>query len=718
MKYIKIISLGFALIFFALPTTASADGGISIYNDSLNSGWSSWSWNSNVNFENTNPVSSGSDSISFNANSWGGLYLHANNLFNTTALQNLEFSVYSTNSNQKLGVIVYDSSNNPLSSAVPLSKYGNFNINGWKSFSVPLSDLNAANHDIQGIAFQDLSGQNQQLWYLDQINLTFYSAAASSSSAILYKGSLVSPWTNWSWNSNVNFNSSTPIYSESSSLLFSPNAWGGLYLHSENGFDTTPYTYFHFVSYGSAQGQKLSVMVYDSNNQPTGGGVSLDNFGGQLTSGQWKAYNIPLSALNAENKQIKGIAIQDISGQNQSNIGLNEIEFTSAPLSILSSSTISLTPTPGITSDPAPTPTSSPIIPSGDGYTVSQGEIYHNGSSIKLKGLSWFGMETGTHVVHGLWVRNWKDMINQMKGLGFNAVRLPFCPATLNGVTPSSIDYSKNSDLQGLDSLQIMDKIVNELNSQGMYILLDHHTPDCNAISQLWYTSNYSESQWISDLTTITERYASLPYFLGVDLKNEPHGSATWGTGNSATDWNKAAERAGSAVLTADPKILIFVEGVGSNPVCSSSDGHWDGGNLEPVNCAPISTSAIPADKLVFSPHVYGPDVYFQSYFGAPNFPSNMPSIWTTQWGFLLSKGYTVVPGEWGGKYGTLGGNPLDITWQNAFVSYLEANHVCSSFYWDWNPNSGDTGGILQDDWTTPWASKVNHIMGYFNSCN
>ncbi|RXD94011.1 endoglucanase, partial [Xanthomonas perforans] len=85
-------------------------------------------------------------------------------------------------------------------------------------------------------------------------------------------------------------------------------------------------------------------------------------------------------------------------------------------------------------------------------YSVSNNKIVDdNGNVVQLKGVNVFGFETGNHVMHGLWARNWKEMINQMQGLGFNAVRLPFCPATLrSGQMPSSIDYSRNADLQGL----------------------------------------------------------------------------------------------------------------------------------------------------------------------------------------------------------------------------------------------------------------------------
>jgi endoglucanase len=35
---------------------------------------------------------------------------------------------------------------------------------------------------------------------------------------------------------------------------------------------------------------------------------------------------------------------------------------------------------------------------------------------------------------------------------------------------------------------------------------------------------------------------------------------------------------------------------------------------------------------------------------------------------------------------------------------------VRNFFYWSWNPNSGDTGGILQDDWQSVSLDKYNNL--------
>jgi endoglucanase len=92
-----------------------------------------------------------------------------------------------------------------------------------------------------------------------------------------------------------------------------------------------------------------------------------------------------------------------------------------------------------------------------------------------------------------------------------------------------------------------------------------------------------------------------------------------------------------------------------------------------------------------------------------------MPAIWTTHFGSLVDAGFAVIVGEYGGKYGT--GDPKDKTLQDALTNYFTSKHMCSSFYWSWNPNSGDTGGILQDDWLSVRQDKMAMLNTYYQSC-
>lgn len=524
----------------------------------------------------------------------------------------------------------------------------------------------------------------------------------------VYKDSLSSNFENWSWKSTQNFSNLNPLAEGSKSIKLLTSPYGALYLHSKNLIDTNIYGKLHLAYYRIDSRQKYKLVFYDENKKDV---KSYDLNTSQVNA--WTKYDINLSSIGLGGKKLSGIAIQEMSGLDQVKIYLDDIKFVVTSTSP-SSSESSPTPTPSSSPTNSNNTSSSPITSTG--YSTSNGKLYKDGTSFKIKGVNWFGFEEDTHVVHGLWARSYKDMIAQMKTLGFNAVRIPVCPATLSGSSATSINYSLNSDLNGLNSLQILDKVMNELNSNKMYILLDHHRPDCKAISELPSISGYSETQWINDLKFMANRYKNLEYFIGIDLKNEPHGAASWGSG-SYNDWDTSAEKAGKEILSVNSRILIFVEGVQENKLCSDSYGHWMGGNLNPVNCHKIQDSYIPANKLILSPHVYGPDVYNQSYFGDSTFPNNMPKIWDLHFGTLTDKGYTIIPGEWGGKYGN-GGDPKDKTWQDALKKYMIGKKICNTFYWSWNPNSGDTGGILQDDWKTPWDNKVTMLKDFYNSCN
>jgi endoglucanase len=157
----------------------------------------------------------------------------------------------------------------------------------------------------------------------------------------------------------------------------------------------------------------------------------------------------------------------------------------------------------------------------GANFTTTSGNIYKNGQLIKLFGVSWFGFEDDGHSTHALWKRNLTDIILQVKAMGFNAFRLPFCPQTLANVPTGYISNTANPTLVGLKSLDLMDKVIEEMSRQGMYILLDIHNYDCtNTLPPLWYTPAYSEQQLITDLTFVANRYKNVENVVGIDIKN------------------------------------------------------------------------------------------------------------------------------------------------------------------------------------------------------
>src|SRR5437588_11755458 len=84
-----------------------------------------------------------------------------------------------------------------------------------------------------------------------------------------------------------------------------------------------------------------------------------------------------------------------------------------------------------------------------------------SGCVVHLTGVNWFGFETSTFAPHGLGVRNWKDMLNQIARTGFNCIRLPFTNQLFDPTSnPQGINYRLNPDLKGLSGLALMDRII------------------------------------------------------------------------------------------------------------------------------------------------------------------------------------------------------------------------------------------------------------------
>ncbi|MFC9927225.1 cellulase family glycosylhydrolase [Streptomyces sp. NPDC127190] len=347
----------------------------------------------------------------------------------------------------------------------------------------------------------------------------------------------------------------------------------------------------------------------------------------------------------------------------------------------------------------------------GAGYWHTSGRqiLDAAGHPVRIAGVNWFGFETTNKVVHGLWSRDYKSMIDQMRSLGYNTIRLPYSDDIFKpGAMPDSIDFSggKNADLQGLTSLQVMDKVVAYAGQDGLKVILDRHRPDSAGQSALWYTSSVPESTWIADLKALATRYLNQDTVIGIDLHNEPHDPACWGCGDQATDWRLAAERAGNAVLSVNPNLLVFVEGVQSYNGAS----YWWGGNLMGVGQYPVRLSV--PNRVVYSAHDYATSVAQQSWFSDPSFPANMPGIWDKYWGYIFKQNIAPV---WVGEFGTTLQATVDQKWLAALVSYLRPTSTYGGdafqwTFWSWNPDSGDTGGILKDDWATVDTAKDGYL--------
>ncbi|MFI7214677.1 cellulase family glycosylhydrolase [Micromonospora maritima] len=367
----------------------------------------------------------------------------------------------------------------------------------------------------------------------------------------------------------------------------------------------------------------------------------------------------------------------------------------------------------------------------GTGYLHTSGSkiVDSTGTTVRLTGINWFGMETDNKTFHGLWSSNpWRSQLDTMARLGYNTLRIPYSNDALKpGATATGINDFVNPDLVGLSPLQILDKVIDYAGSKGMRVILDRHRPTSAGQSPLWYTSTVSEATWINDWKMLAQRYAGNTTVIGADLHNEPHAEGTnpaatgacWGCGDTARDWRLAAERAGNAILGVQPNWLIFVEGVScpsgglsnvwDNDPSNDEDCGWWGGNLSKAGQFPVRLNV--ANRLVYSPHEYATSVYRQAWFDDPTYPANMPAIWDKYWGYLYKQNIAPIMM---GEFGTTLQDPKDKVWLQNLMAYTGTGVNGMSFtYWSWNPNSGDTGGIANDDWTTINQPKQDILQPY-----
>lgn len=353
--------------------------------------------------------------------------------------------------------------------------------------------------------------------------------------------------------------------------------------------------------------------------------------------------------------------------------------------------------------------------------SVSGNKLYDtNGNEVRLTGVNWFGFETSMGYFHGIWSRDLKSMLLQIKDQGFNCIRIPWNNGMLSqdisgSINPYGTDpYTSVSPMNEEEStksspIEILDIAIEWCQENNMKVILDNHSRKADGYMEeaLWYTDNVSQEQWIEDWQMMAERYKDYDAVVAMDINNEPHGSygagSRWGTGDVSNDWRLAAQECGNAILEVNPNVIIMVEGTEE----FGESSYWWGGNLQGAKDYPVVLSN--PNKLMYSPHEYGPTVFAQEWFSASDFPDNMPDIWETNFNYLHTNGTSpLLIGEFGIR--DEGGD--DEIWFDKFLEFMGEKGL-SWTYWCWNPNSGDTGGLLDDSWTNIVEWKMAKLRPY-----
>ncbi len=261
----------------------------------------------------------------------------------------------------------------------------------------------------------------------------------------------------------------------------------------------------------------------------------------------------------------------------------------------------------------------------------------------------------------------------------------------------------------------MFDRFLALCEQYGLKVFLDLHSAEAdNAghVYPLWYKGSITTENVYRAWSWVTNRYKTNDTIIGADLKNEPHGQwsetlfAKWDNSTDPTNFKHFAETAAQRILAINPNLLIFVEGTEVYPkdgvswTSKNKDdwySNWWGGQLRGVAQQPINLGQY-QDQLVYSPHDYGPLVYEQPWFtGDWNRTTLERDVWDPNWLYIHKQGIApLLIGEWGGFMD--GGR--NQKWMTALRDLIKEQHLHHTF-WVLNPNSGDTGGLLNNDWAT-----------------
>ena len=334
-------------------------------------------------------------------------------------------------------------------------------------------------------------------------------------------------------------------------------------------------------------------------------------------------------------------------------------------------------------------------------------------------------------------------------------------PYKCEGLNPKNEDaYKFNPDFchedgSEMNSMEVFDVIMQKCKKYGIKALVDVHSPASHNSGhnyELWYYEPTSKTaddmatvkekganqgdriswqDWIDSLTWLAKKYANDDTIIAYDLKNEPHGKrgydgstcptdiARWDDTELKNNWKYSAEQCANSILKVNPNALILVEGVEQFPKIEEGYtydtpdiwnapadkspwyGAWWGGNLRGVRKYPVKPDS-GTSQIVYSPHDYGPSVYAQTWFDK-DFTTEtlLDDYWYDTWAYINVEDIApLLIGEWGGHMDA-GKNQK---WMELLRDFMIEHHINHTF-WCLNPNSGDTGGLLDATFST-WDEK------------
>jgi endoglucanase len=314
-------------------------------------------------------------------------------------------------------------------------------------------------------------------------------------------------------------------------------------------------------------------------------------------------------------------------------------------------------------------------------HTSGRWIVDSSGQRVKLASVNWDGAESPEHVVAGLDRVKLGDIAHWIKVNGFNSVRLPWSNEMYEHNPKVKDEYlAANPGLKGKRALEILDDVIDALGHEGLLVLLDNHVSRADWCcteydgNGLWHTDKYPADKWVEDWKGIVARYKHKRPVVGAELRNEVRPAngvkPTW------ADWAEAAERAGNAVLSVHPDLLIIVGGLKYQA------------DLQGVGERQVHLKV--NNRLVYAPHAY--KGLYDVKHGYEKFKEQLGQ----QWGYILAQGKAYTAPLWVSEFGTCitwlehQCNEDDVHFSNGIQRYLREGDIDWA-YWQLNGTQSDS---------------------------
>lgn len=381
--------------------------------------------------------------------------------------------------------------------------------------------------------------------------------------------------------------------------------------------------------------------------------------------------------------------------------------------------------------------------------------------NVELRGINWFGFNNKQTMVDGLWVggssmaTDFRTIVWRLKLLGFNAVRLPFtfddlnlkpvdkaiqckvtppqkvisscvppwkkaaapqCPVRFAGGLLPDAGCGKicNRYLVNTSTVNRLIDVTKTFVENGFYVVLDYHPMGTEPYA--WQSPWVVAQKWESLIKSYKQSPWWHPLFKGrliVDIMNEPD--------SMKLGWAPVSKLYLATMDKLWPIVgrdgaFFMVEGTAQG----AYNLNWGDGfvtnqsiikSMGIEDASPFFEGVIRKpyrDNVIISPHMYGPTIALNSRAHAGELLKQR--MWNSYM-YLYYRGYKgkrfpVVLGE----FGSFLKDPRDILFFKDLARYWIPRGQRHWLWWAYNNNSGDTGGIVKNDWEALEWDKLKYL--------